>query len=69
MAVLSSNFYRHGQVEYKTIINLKYKEPDIFLLSNYFVVAIFYFLLRNMCIACKIARGGGRGVREGLGMA
>ena len=22
-----------------------------------------------MCVACKIARGGGRGVREGLGMA
>ena len=61
------------QVEHKTIIKLKDKEHNIFLILNYFVVVIscfiFYFGLRNMCIACKIARGGGRGVREGLGMA
>ena len=30
---------------------------------------IFYFWLVNMCIAGKIARGGGLEVRDGLGMA
>ena len=61
------------QVEHKTIIKLKDKEQNIFLLLNYFVDVIyclkFFFWLRNMCIACKIAKGGGWGVREGFGMA
>ena len=61
------------QVEIKSLIKLKDKEHNIYLLINCFVVVIlcfiFYFWLRNMCVAGKIARGGGRGVREGLGMA
>ena len=56
----------------KPLFKLKDKERSIFQLLNFFVVFIecllFYFWLRNMCVACKIARGGGRGVREGLGM-
>ena len=61
------------QVELKTLIKLKEKENNMNLLQNYFVVFIlyvtFYFWLRNMCVAVKIARGGGQWVWEGLGMA
>ena len=61
------------QVEHKTLIKLKDKENNINLLQTYFVVVIlcfiFYFWLRNMCVADKIGRGGGRGVQDGLGMA